>query len=138
MENELYYYDTKTDTVVRKLYKSQLSKNKNAVLGRDVESREAIGKIMSARNKGIRFKDIVYDDQKKHYYRFSSYSKTPEQEEDKWNIILTIFDENLNQISEIDEIALDMVPETYFVKDGKIYIYKNMEDEMGFIIISIE
>ncbi|SMG50628.1 protein of unknown function [Marivirga sericea] len=137
MENELYYYDFEYDSVIHKKYRSQLSKNKNEVFGKDVESREAIGKIMSLRNKGIRFQKLVYDETRNQYYRFSSYSTTPEQGQKNRNIILTIFDENLNQIKETDKIALNKVPETYFVKDGKIYIYKNMDDEMGFIVLSL-
>lgn len=136
MENELYYYDLKADSVIHKKYSSQFSANKNEIFGKDVDSREEIGKIMTARNRAIRFKNLVYDKTKKQYYRFSSFSTTPEQE--NWNIILTIFDENLNQIHEIGNIELDEVPETYFVKDGKIYIYNNMEDEMGFLILSID
>ena len=137
MENELYYYDLNSDSIIHKKYESKLSENKNKAFGKDVESREAIGKIMTARNKEINFKNLVFDDSRNQFYRFSSFSTTPDQEVDNWNIILTIFDENLNQIHEIGNIELDEVPETYFVKDGKIYIYKNMEDEMGFVIISL-
>ncbi|ADR21840.1 hypothetical protein MATR_05270 [Marivirga tractuosa] len=136
MENELFYYDLNSDSIIHKEYKSELSANKNEVYGKDVESREELGKIMSARNKSIRFKDIVFDQSRNQYYRFSSYSTTPDQEEDKWNIILTIFDKDLNQLFEIDNIPLEEVPETYFVKDGKIYIYKNMEDELGFLTLA--
>lgn len=138
MENELYYYDLKSDSVTHKTYESKLSGNKNEVFGKkETESREELGKIMSARNKSIRFKKIVFDKENNRYYRFSNFSTTPDQKEDNWNIILTIFDEDLNQIHEIDNIPLDEVPETYFVKDGKIYIYKNMEDELGFIVLSL-
>lgn len=137
MENELYYYDLKSDSIIHKEYESQLSANKNEVFGKDVESREAIGKIMTTRNKDIKFKNFVFDETRNQYYRFSSFSTTPEQEEENWNIILTIFDENLNQINETGNIPLEEVPETYFVKNGNIYIYKNMEDEMGFMILNI-
>jgi hypothetical protein len=137
MENELYYYDLKADSVIHKKYSSQLSANKNEIFGKDVDSREKFGEIMTPRNRAIRFKNLVYDETRNQYYRFSSFSTTPDQEEENWNIILTIFDENLNQIHEIGNIELDKVPETYFVKDGKIYVYKNMEDEMGFVILSL-
>jgi len=137
MENELYYYNLKSDSIIHKQYESQLSANKNELYGKEVESREAIGKIMSARKKSIRFKNIVYDEKRNQYYRFSSFSTTPGQDQDNWNIILTIFDEKLNQINEIGNIPLEQVPETYFVKDGKIYVYKNMEDEMGFMVLNI-
>ncbi|MGJ3235352.1 DUF4221 family protein [Marivirga sp.] len=138
MLNELHYYDMQLDSVIHKTYHSQLSGNKNEIAGKiEVESMEELGRIMSSRKKSNSFGEIVYDKTRKQYYRFSSFSTTPDQEEENWNIILTIFDENLNQIHEIGNIELDKVPETYFVKDGKIYIYKNMEDEMGFVIISL-
>jgi hypothetical protein len=138
MENELYYYDLKSDSIIHKQYESQLSANKNEVYGKkETESREEVGQIMTSRNKSIRFKNIVYDEENNQYYRFSTFSTTPDQEENNWNIILTIFDKNLNQINEIGDVPLEEVPETYFVKNGKIYIYKNMEDEMGFVILSI-
>jgi len=137
MENELYYYNLKSDSIIHKQYESQLSANKNELYGKEVESKEAIGKIMSERNKSIRFQNLVYDETRDQYYRFSSFSTTPDQDQDNWNIILTIFDENLNQIHEIGNIPLEQVPETYFVKDGKIHVYKNMEDEMGFMVLSI-
>lgn len=138
MENELFYYNLKSDSIVYKKYQSQLSANKNEVFGKkETESREEVGDIMSARNKSIRFKDIVYDDKNNQYYRFSTISTTPDQDQENWKIILTIFDENLNQINETDNIPLDEVPETYFVKDGEIYIYKNMQDELGFLILSL-
>jgi len=137
MENELYYYDLKSDSVIHKKYNSKLTANKNEVFGKEVDSRPEIGKIMTARSKSIRFLDFTFDKENNRYYRFSSFSTTPDQEQDNWNIILTVFDENLNQLNEIGNIDLDEVPKTYFVKDGKIYIYKNMEDEMGFKILSL-
>lgn len=137
MENELFYYNMKSDTLIHKKYKSQLSANKNEVYGKaDVESRNEIGEIMSARNKSIRFGKIVFDKESNQYYRFSSFSTSDDQEKDDWNIIITVFDKNLNQIHEIGNIPLEEVPEAYFVKDSKIYVYKNMEDEMGFLVLS--
>ncbi|WP_296620054.1 DUF4221 family protein [Marivirga sp.] len=138
MENEVYYYNLKSDSIVHKKYKSQLSPNKNEVYGKiEAESREELGKIMSARNKSIRFGNFVFDEKQNQFYRFSSYSTSTEEKEEKWKIILTIFDEELNQINETDKLELKEVPKTYFVKDGKIYIYKNMEDELGFLVLSM-
>lgn len=138
MTNALHYYDLQLDSIVHKEFASQLSPNTNEVYGKkNTDSREELVKAMSTRNKSIRFKDIVYDKQDDQYYRFSAYSTSPEKEEDNWKIILTIFDKDLNQIYETDQLPLDDVPDSYFVKDGKIYIYKNMEDEMGFLILSL-
>lgn len=138
MENELYFYDLKSDSVTHKKYKSQLSANKNEVYGqKETESREELGKIISARNKSIRFGNIVYDEKQHQYYRFSSYSTSTDEKQEKWKIILTVFDEELNQITETDKLELKEVPKTYFVRDSKIYIYKNMEDELGFLVLSL-
>jgi len=138
MENELFYYDLKTDSVTHRKYESQLSANINEAPGKtETESREELGKIMNKRNNGIRFKNIVFDKQRNQYYRFSTFSTSDDSEVEKWKIILTVFDENLNMINETDDVPLEEVPETYFVKDGKIYVYKNMEDELGFLILSL-
>jgi hypothetical protein len=138
MENELFYYDLKVDSVIHKKYESQLSANLNEASGKtQTDSREELGKIVSERNKGIRFKDIVFDKKNNRYYRFSTYSTSTDPKEEKWNIILTVFDENLNMINETENVPLEELPKTYFVKDGKIYVYKNMEDEMGFLVLSL-
>ncbi|WMN11951.1 DUF4221 family protein [Marivirga salinae] len=138
MENEVYYYDLRLDSIIHKKYTSQLSANKNEVYGKlEAESREELGEIMSSRNKSIRFGKIVFDEERNQFYRFSSFSSSDDKEKDDWSIILTIFDKDLNQLKETDNIPLDEVPETYFVKDGEIYVYKNMEDELGFLVLSL-
>ena len=33
---------------------------------------------------------------------------------------------------------LKNIPQTYFVKDGAVWIFENMEDELGFVRLSID
>jgi hypothetical protein len=50
---------------------------------------------------------------------------------------LTILDENLQIIGESKVPELKRAPSTHFVKDGKIWIFENIDDEMAFVRLSI-
>ena len=139
MINELYYLDIEQDTIIHKSFLSQLSPNINEVYGKkETESREELAKIMTARNQSIRFKNFVYDASTNQYFRFSSMLMSQPDQDENWKIILTVFDEDFNQIYETDNLPLDKVPDTYFFKNGDLYIFKNMDDELGFLILSFD
>ncbi|EON78514.1 hypothetical protein ADIS_0983 [Lunatimonas lonarensis] len=53
-------------------------------------------------------------------------------------IYLTVFDKNLEMLEESKIPELNKVPGTYFVKYGAIWIFENMEDELGFLRLKIE
>ncbi len=135
--NGLHYYDLSSDSIIHKSFTSNLSSNKNEVLGiKSTISLQDVGDKMKARNKSIRFKDLAYDNKTNQYFRLSYFAESETEEKTTWKFILTVFDKDFNQIYETDNVPLEELPETYFFKDGKMYIYKNMEDELGFIRLS--
>lgn len=50
-------------------------------------------------------------------------------------VYLSVFDDEFNLMSEtvIPELNTDFV--TYFAKDGKLWVYRNFSDELGFLVI---
>ena len=50
--------------------------------------------------------------------------------------VLTVFDEEINQIMET-EVLVDPFSKKFF-KDGKLYSYVNVEDELGFAIFTFD
>ncbi|WP_194775156.1 DUF4221 family protein [Pararhodonellum marinum] len=99
------------------------------------EIQEVVKEMRSEANQGKFFAD-----QNGNFYRFShklKFSEDAEDSEPTAEVFLTIFDQDLNQLAESSVKDLDFQPEFYFYKDGKIWIFKNMEDEMGFIRLSI-
>ncbi len=50
--------------------------------------------------------------------------------------VLTVFDENLNQLGETI-VPVDPFSKKFF-KDGKLWSYVNVEDELGFAVFTFD
>lgn len=99
------------------------------------EIQEVVKEMRSEVNQGKFFAD-----QNGNFYRFShrlKFSEDTENNEPKAEVFLTIFDKELNQLAESRVKDLDFQPEFYFHKDGKIWIFKNIDDEMAFVRLSV-
>lgn len=51
---------------------------------------------------------------------------------------LSVFDKDFNLIAESLVPDLNKRPDKHFVKDSQIWIFENIDDEMGFIRLSVE
>jgi hypothetical protein len=93
----------------------------------------------------ISFGPPVWDTKKNRYLRLSAkrvFSKSQDEisllpEIQKVKVYLTIFDEAFKIMSEstIPELSTEAVK--YFANDGKLWVFKNFSDELGFIVIDI-
>ncbi len=52
-------------------------------------------------------------------------------------IFLTVFDEDFNLISEGEIPEFNSESVKYFVKDGKLWYFTNIDDELGFVILTL-
>lgn len=52
-------------------------------------------------------------------------------------IYLSVYDKNFNLVAESKIPQLTKRVSRHFAKDGKIWIFENIEDEMGFVRLSI-
>jgi hypothetical protein len=72
-------------------------------------------------------------------------SESKVEENIKSNIYLTALDKDLNLLGEILVPQLTKKPAKpfsekfprHFAKDGKIWIYENINDEMGFVVLTM-
>lgn len=53
-------------------------------------------------------------------------------------VFLTIFGENLEMLAESKISGITMPPQKQFAKDGKIWMFVNVEDKLGFARISMD
>ena len=137
--NELYTYDVRTDSLVHYLFKSRIMADRQKENPRTrVHSQEELNQVARERAKDVSFNRFVYDIQNKRYYRFSQKFEKETPEENIFSPVLTVFDDSLNQIFETDKLPIEKTFWKYFVKDSKLYLYENIEDEMGFIVLEIE
>ncbi|WP_162415986.1 DUF4221 family protein [Cyclobacterium roseum] len=131
--NALMWYDTEMDSLFMKSYDSQLTANQKEKEYQKVHETPEEFKVEYARYKQeVNFMSPFWDSDRQCFYRFSY-----EENESKTMVYLTAFDKDLNMLGEILVPQLTKKPGRHFVKDGKVWMYENMEDEMGFIRLAI-
>lgn len=139
--NALMWFDTERDSLFLNSYNSQLTANqKERSYKREHGTIEELEAEQRRLKQEINFLPPFWDENFQHFYRFS-YEELPAIEgsdkEIKSNVYLTILDKDLNQIGETEVPQLTRAPGKHFAKDGKIWIYRNMADEMGFVRLTI-
>ena len=145
----LTVYDTVLDSLYMKTNSSQLTANKKSKIYKtDHEAEESIEAEYTRFHQEINFLAPFWDEKNQVFYRFS-YQELPSESKDeghiKSKIYLTVLDKGLNLIGEAFIPQLKKTPETpfskpfpkHFAKDGKIWIYENINDEMGFVVLTI-
>lgn len=113
--------------------------------GVNITSYEQLQKEYQHFLEQVTFYPPVWDSVKNRYLRLSIIrifsdnleegSLLPERQEVK--VYLSVFDDEFNLIAEmaIPELAYEYGK--YFTKDGKLWVYQNFSDELGFIVIDI-
>ena len=88
----------------------------------------------------ISYHDILYDDQQEKYFRFGTIMEKTENPSPntKKEVYLFAYDQNFNLIGETQIKELNKVPANPFFKDGKLYSYVNVEDELGFAVFTFD
>ncbi|MFC4871011.1 DUF4221 family protein [Negadavirga shengliensis] len=87
---------------------------------------------------------LVFDSKNKHYVRLAASIQYGEKERERYLLpeisdsilYISIFDENFNHLvdQEIPEVKKTGIPK-YFTREGALWMYLNVEDELGFIRI---
>jgi hypothetical protein len=141
--NTLMIYDISLDSLYRMKYANTLTKNsKTGKYRNEVETKEEFREISSKISKEVSFYEPLWDISTQKFYRFSNESLPTTTLADgtpKFNnkIYLTIFDKDFNLLGENLVKELNIPPFIHFVKDGKIWIFRNIDDELAFIRLSI-
>lgn len=86
----------------------------------------------------IKFKKLVIDPITHEFYRMAYYKTLPAYEDNpsRWNAYLLKYDKNFKLLAEVkimdnDKTAPDF--SDYFIKDGKLWLRININDELGFV-----
>ncbi|MEX2566804.1 MAG: DUF4221 family protein [Cyclobacteriaceae bacterium] len=136
----LMWYDIEMDSLFFKSYNSQLAANqkeKDYIKKHEtVEEFKAEYRIFK---QEINFLPPFWDQQGECFYRFS-YQEIENTDGDRIRskVYLTALDKDLNILGEVLVPQLNKKPGKHFAKDGKIWIYENMNDEMGFVRLGME
>ncbi|WP_194975453.1 DUF4221 family protein [Aquiflexum lacus] len=138
--NSIYHYNPQQDTLVIHQYDQILTPNeKTGTYKNDVSSQEEMWEIGRQIGQEVNFTKLVWDDQNKVFYRFT-YFTLPKvaEEETKYRSFISILSPDFELVGEkeITDLGIKM-PNAQFVKDGKIYLFLNLDDELAYIRLQL-
>jgi hypothetical protein len=145
--NQAYVYDMKMDSLSFKTWEGPLvGSQQTAQLPKEVpaEGKER-AEAMRKADEQINYGSFIWDNENRKYYRFSVKSifsdEMSEFETYKVTgaeVFLSIFDQDFKLIAESKIPELQKRPAKHFVKDGKIWLYENIDEELGFVRIRLD
>jgi hypothetical protein len=145
--SEIVYYDYKVKALIFVDYNPTLTPKRVNPPNISVGTLEQIIKETKHFYEQVRYYRPVWDLESKQYFRLST--TTIFSEENKENskytygevqeikVFLSVFDSEFNLLSEFEIEELADFDNDYFTKDGKLWLFINFEDEMGFVRISL-
>ncbi|MFT4856847.1 MAG: hypothetical protein ACI9UV_000753 [Algoriphagus sp.] len=137
--SSFYIFDPISDSLTYHSFVHRLSPvNNDQKLQTKVESMEAYEEEMKKFNMGVNFSGLIWDGSSKKYFRFS---RKPLTMNDSFGIngsqvFLYAYDQEFNLIGEKELTEISKVPEYPFFKDGKLWSYVSVEDELGFAVFT--
>ena len=135
--NEAFIVDLETDSVKLKTFHSQLTEDKKPIPTRI--SAETINEMEDLRREGkksVTFGRFYFDQTSRRLWRFSRDLDREIGDSLVFRSVLTVFDEDLNQLAE-SVVTIDPFSKKFF-KDGKLWSYVNVEDELGFAVMDFK
>lgn len=145
VSSSLFILDPETRQLAKKEYNLSLTANeKKGVYSVETEDEAAFQRLYVKLNEEVTFGPLLWDFGSERYYRFFYELTFPSElapgrfpKAVSSAIYLLVLDKELNLINEMPIPQLKYTPNFSFAKDGKIWMFENVEDEMGFVRIAI-
>ncbi|AFL86144.1 hypothetical protein Belba_3652 [Belliella baltica DSM 15883] len=146
--NDFYVLYPEKDSLIAINYDSPflLSKVIPTTEGDLVNSMEDRKKALRNYRSQVVYGPIVFDTKNRHYVRLAASIQYGEVEREGYllpeidhsMLYISIFDKNFNHLGdqEIPELNRTGIPK-YFIRDGAIWMFINVDDELGFIRIKL-
>lgn len=149
VNSDFLVFDTSIDSLLLKTYSSNLTDSgKLGNYKKEHETEKSLGDEYTKFLQDINFLPPFWDDKNQVFYRFSyqeikGHDEKNQQKQVK--VYLSAFDSNLNLLGEVQIDHLNEISNNaffrrfpmHFVKDGNIWIYKNISDELYFIVLNL-
>ncbi|SHM63391.1 protein of unknown function [Cyclobacterium lianum] len=147
--NEMYVLDEDTGAALHHEYTSELTATeKKGNYPSQVGGIEDFAGIYRRIYEEVGFLPPVWDEVNEVYYRFSFIMEfddnaekpegSPFQQPSGAKVFLTVYDKDLNMLTESAIPQMKNRPPFHFAKDGKLWVFENIEDEMGFVQFSFD
>ena len=133
-KNEIYFLNLKTDSLTHQIYHSKYTSTEaQGKYPKRTESKEEYREIGKERSKEVSYRSLFFDDQNNVFWRFSKEMDTMKGDLIVFKTVLTAFDPEFNQLHEQLLPPDFTLPSKYFAREGMIYTFLNIEDELAFV-----
>ena len=135
--NEALILDLESDSIKVKTFHSELTSDKKKVPNKTAAGTiNEIDELMKEGKKGVTFGRFYFDKTHRSLVRFSQEMDREIGDSLVFKNVMTVFDENLNQLAET-QVPIDPFSKKFF-KDGKLWSYVNVNDELGFAVFTFD
>lgn len=145
--NEVLIFDLEKDSLYTKSWNTHLLADKKSfVPPKEVERTSGqLKEIIKRNEEDLNYKSFFWDEKNERFFRFSERKHFGEALNGYGDyistgsdIFLSVFDKDFNLIAEAEISELAKLPLKYFTKDGDIWMFENINDELAFVIVKIE
>ncbi len=139
--SKIYRYNITTDSLQLLEFPHQITAiEKTGEVQNEVSSQSEFEAEMAKLNSQIRYDKLVWDESSQRFFRFGAklLPKVNEEAPRKSEVFLYSFDKDLKLLGETELAELTTMPEYPFFKDGKLWSYVNVEDELGFAVFTFD
>jgi hypothetical protein len=142
--NDSYLYDFLQDSLIHIVNQQQLTASrKEKAPPQELADIKEFHQVNNMLKEQVSFTKPIWDGDKQVFYRFSHVEYDIEETQDlnpksKSHVYLSILDADFKLLAEHHIKAMQKPPIRSFVKDGKIWMYENIDDELGFVRISFK
>lgn len=136
--SSIYTFDLLTDSLNFKTYSLQLlPKQAEIPVMSEFTSKPQFDEAINLARSQVSLGELIWDDKREMYFRFASIRRVNLNSEAPSvnDVFLITFDRDLNLTGEIQLKDLPNAPVYPFFKDGKLWSYVNVEDELGFAVM---
>ncbi len=145
VSSSLFIFDPESGQLEKKEYNLTLTANeKKGVYRLATEDEADFQRAYVELYEEVSFGPLIWDVENERFFRFYYEYSYPDElppggfpRPVSTAVYLMVLDNELNLLHETSASQLDYVPYFSFVKDGKIWIFENIDDEMGFVRMSI-
>ena len=139
--SDLYRYNFQQDSLQLFSFPITVSpKEKTEFPKTEVSSKEEQEEESQKVRSQISLKHIMWDESRQLFFRIASITvpnETPGSPA-KISVFLYAFDSDMKLVGETLIDDLKSIPSSAFFKDGKLYSYVNVEDELGFAVFTFD
>lgn len=132
--NQLYFYNLKTDSISHKTYSSEFTSYEiTSSYPSRMDDEVAYRELTKETQKEVNYGRLYYDKVHQVYWRFTKEFNKMKGESPLFKTVLTAFDPQFDQLGEILLQEDFVLPYKVFVKNGAIWTFLNIDDEVAFV-----